>query len=89
MLNAMATQRGAAEACPNTRVVAKPPAAPLRARGAADSMARLFGARKKQSPRPRHAGHDGLPDTEAGNRVSRCMPATMVAAPTPLKVVAE
>ncbi|CUI46366.1 Uncharacterised protein [Achromobacter kerstersii] len=77
---------------PNTRVVAcKPPAAPLRERGAADNMARLFGVWKKPNPTPatNMPATMGQFDTDDGSRASDSMPATMVAAPTPLSVAAE
>ncbi|KAG0738707.1 hypothetical protein G6F24_017544 [Rhizopus arrhizus] len=77
---------------PKTRVVAcKPPAAPLRERGAADSMARLFGVWKKPKPTPatNMPATMGQLDTEDGSSASHSMPATMVAAPTPLRVAAE
>ncbi|MNW05296.1 hypothetical protein D3C71_2015290 [compost metagenome] len=78
--------------CPKTRVVAcKPPAAPLRERGAADNRARLLGVWKKPKPTPA----TNMPmtitqfDAEDGSAASHSMPATIVAAPTPLRVAAE
>ncbi|MCY1200855.1 hypothetical protein D9M72_123050 [compost metagenome] len=91
MLKAMATS-AVPKLWPNTRVVAcRPPAAPLRERGAADSMARLFGVWKNPKPTPATniPAMTGQLDTVAGSTASHSMPATIVAAPAPLRVAAE
>ncbi|MOA69016.1 hypothetical protein D3C78_1969440 [compost metagenome] len=72
-------------------VACKPPAAPLRERGAADSRARLFGVWKKPKPTPatNMPRTTGQFDTEEGSTASQSMPATIAAAPMPLRVAAE
>ena len=62
-----------------------------RARGAADSMARLFGVWKNPKPRPatNMPARMGALDTCVGSSASHSMPTTMVAAPMPLMVAGE
>ena len=58
--------------CPSRRAaLSMPPAAPLRARGAAAMMVRLFGAWKKPKPSPHSAMRQTRPTAPAGAREQR------------------